>query len=141
MRSTQMTPEEIGAAEESMGKGTPIVMVNLLRFYDKARYDTGENRGLTGRKAYHDHYVPAFGKIASATAGIKLLWLGEVQAMLVKPADEVWDEIALVEYPSFEAFRHLTESQDYKETADEHRRAALEDWRLIVTVKSDSAGS
>ena len=45
-----------------------------------------------------------------------------------------------MEYPSFDAFRTLVESDAYKTKADPHRSAALADWRLIATSKADLPG-
>ena len=78
---------------------------------------------------------PAFGKLASAIPGIQVLFLGAVHAGIVIGPEEIWDEVALVEYPSLEAFRSIVESQDYHAEADPHRKAALENWRLIATSK------
>ena len=55
----------------------------------------------------------------------------------VAPAGEQWDDVALVERPSFEVFRTLVESEAYRKEADPHRAAALADWRLIATGKAD----
>lgn len=62
------------------------------------------------------------------------MFVGAVLACLVGPADEPWDDVALVEYPSFAAFRSVVEHPDYKRDAAPHRRAALENWRLIAMV-------
>lgn len=61
-------------------------------------------------------------------------------ARLVAPPDEQWDDIAIVEYPNFAAFRRVVESSDYKTEATPHRKAALEDWRLIATTRMELPG-
>ena len=66
---------------------------------------------------------------------MQVLFLGAVQAGIVISPEEIWDEVALVEYPSLKAFRSIVESQDYHAEADPHRKAALEDWRLIAMLK------
>jgi hypothetical protein len=64
-------------------------------------------------------------------------WLGCVEATLVGPPGEVWDDIAILEWPSFDVLRDILLSAGYEEEADPHRRAALEDWRLIVTTATE----
>ena len=59
---------------------------------------------------------------------------------IVAPADEQWDDVAIVGYPGLAAFRTLVESEAYKKEADPHRSAALADWRLIATSKADLPG-
>ena len=140
MPTTQMLPDAIAAAAEASASGQPIFMLNLLRYNKQAEYKDGSTLPpCSGREAYFSRYVPAFGALADRT-GIKPFWVGSVVAGIVAPADEQWDDVAIVEYPSFEAFRSLIESEDYRATADAHRSAALADWRLIVTSKADLPG-
>ncbi len=138
MNSTEIDLENVLTAEGVIPKDTPIVMLNLVRYKEHADY--GERTDVapcSGREAYLQHYVPAFNQVTQAEgiAGIQVLYLGTVLARVVGSANEEWDEIALVEYPSFAAFRAVTESPKYKAEAAHHRKAALEDWRLIATVK------
>jgi phage terminase Nu1 subunit (DNA packaging protein) len=49
--------------------------------------------------------------------------------------EEKWDVAALIRYPSFQAFKDVTESEKYEKDTKMHRLAALEDWRLIATVQ------
>lgn len=135
MHLTEMTSEGINRAAASIPAGQPIVMLNLLRYRQQAEYANQQIEPLSGHEAYHQRYVPAFGKLASAIPGIQVLFLGAVQAGIVIGPEEIWDEVALVEYPSLEAFRSIVESQDYHAEADPHRKAALEDWRLIAMSK------
>ena len=140
MPTTEMTREalERGAAIDLSGQ--PLFMVNLLRYNAQANYEGKGFEPCSGREAYFGRYVPAFGKVAEGT-GIRPFWVGNALAGIVGPTDETWDDVAIVEYPSFEAFRMLVESEAYKADADPHRRAALADWRLIATGKMDLPGS
>lgn len=119
----------------------PIVMVNLLRYREKALYVAGEQGEVrSGRDVYFQSYVPAFTQVAASaesTKSIRPIFLGAAVGVLAGPAGEVWDDVALVEYPSLEAFRTVVESSIYRERAEPHRLAALEDWRLIATVRTD----
>ncbi len=138
MRTTEVHSEDVQAAEGVIPEGAPFFMLNLLRFRELADYgDRTDVAPSSGREAYHQRYVPAFGKIAARVApdGIRVSWLGSVLARVVGPTDERWDEIAIVEYPSFAAFRRVTESPEYEAQAAPHRMAALEDWRLIATAR------
>ncbi len=135
MHLTHMTSEAIDRAAASIPAGQPVVMLNLLRYRQQAKYPGKASEPLSGREVYHQRYVPAFGKLASAIPGIQVLFLGAVQAGIVADPQEIWDEVALVEYPSLDAFRSIVESRDYYAHADPHRKAALEDWRLIATSK------
>ena len=135
MHLTEMTSEAISRGAASIPAGQPIVMVNLLRYHQRAEYPDRASEPLSGREAYHQGYVPAFGKLASVIPGIQVLFLGAVQAGIVIGPEEIWDEVALVAYPSLEAFRSIVESQGYHAEADPHRKAALKDWRLIAMSK------
>ncbi len=135
MQVTELTPEAIAQAAANIPDGQPVVMLNLLRYHQRAKYANQQVEPLSGQEAYHQRYVPAFGKLASAIPGIQVLFLGAVQAGIVIGPEEIWDEVALVEYPSLEAFRSIVESQDYYAEADPHRKAALRDWRLIAMSK------
>lgn len=137
MPTTNMTPEAIETAAATGWTGQPVFMVNLIRYNERAKY--GDNDGYapcSGREAYFQRYIPAFSEVAEGT-GIKPFWVGNALADIVAPADEHWDDVAIVEYPSFEAFRMLVESDAYKAKADPHRAAALADWRLVATRKMD----
>ncbi len=135
MHLIEVTPEAINRAAASIPAGQPVVMMNLLHFRKQAEYGKQQNESISGRDAYYHRYLPAWGKLASAIPGIQVLFLGAVQAGLVVGPEDLWDEVALVEYPSMKAFQSIAESQDYRVEADPHRRAALEDWRLIAMSK------
>ena len=140
MPTTQMTIKALNAAATEGSIDQPLFMLNLLRYNDRASYpNDAPYAPCSGREAYFERYVAAFGKLAEGT-GIKPFWIGKALAGIVTPADEHWDDVAIVEYPSFSAFRTLVESDAYKMEADPHRSAALADWRLIATSKADLPG-
>ena len=135
MRTIDFNPQDILAAAGAIPPDAPVFMLNLLRYRERADY--GDRAGVapcSGREAYHQRYRPAFGRVAEG-AGVKVAWLGGVLARLVGPADESWDDMAIVEYPDFAAFRRVVESPRYQAEAAYHRLAALENWRLIATAK------
>ena len=136
MRTTEINSEDVIAAADAIPADSPIFMLNMLRYREQADY--GERTDVapcSGREAYFQHYVPAFNNVAASEGieEIKVFYLGAVLAHMVAPSEERWDDIVIVEYPNFAAFRRLTESPQYAAEAAHHRTAALEDWRLIAT--------
>jgi uncharacterized protein (DUF1330 family) len=96
----------------------PVVMLNLLKFKPR--------EGASEYGKYSDSVV----KMVEARGG-KLLWLGKADQVLIGNADEPWDAVALVHYPSRKAFIEMTTSKEY-ESAHEHRDAGLERTMLIA---------
>ena len=140
MATIDMGAGVLAAAAATMPEDRPVVMVNLLRYKDLAGYDGPSDAGpCTGREAYFGRYLPAFARVAAGTP-FRLLYAGNVFAALAAPAGERWDDVAVVEYPSLAAFRRVVESAAYAAEAAPHRRAALEDWRLIATLKMELPG-
>lgn len=133
-KSVDPTPESVKLLAMKVPPGVPVVMLNLLRFRERAGYaeDSGQPAS-TGRDAY-----ALYGRKVEPhlkQVGGKVLWQGEARHSLIAPAGEHWDEVLLVEYPSKDAFLSMLKSPAYQAITF-HRRAALDDARLIVTVKS-----
>lgn len=134
MHALDLNPHAMQLAAGSIPDEAPCVMLNLLRYRERADYgEKSDAPACSGREAYFKRYVPAFGRLAAA--GIAPVWIGRVAAALVAPTNEHWDDVALVRYPSFRAFRDLVESDAYREQAQPHRLAALAEWRLIASVE------
>jgi uncharacterized protein (DUF1330 family) len=55
--------------------------------------------------------------------------------MPIGPSEKTWDTVALVRYPSAKAYIDMKATKEY-EAARVHRRAALYDSRLIMTVEN-----
>ena len=139
-RTTELAPQALLAAAAAIPADTPIYMVNLLRYREQAAYDDPATAApCSGREAYFQRYVPAFAKV-TAGEGITPFWVGNVLAQLVAPPGEHWDDVAIIEYPSFAVFQRLMENPAYHAEAEPHRRAALADWRLIPTTKAQLPG-
>lgn len=51
-----------------------------------------------------------------------------------------WDDIAIAEYPSLDSLRAIVNHPKYETEADQHRLAALEDWRFVVTTTGQLPG-
>ncbi|MFN2098744.1 DUF1330 domain-containing protein [Altererythrobacter sp. MF3-039] len=100
----------------------PFVMVNLLKFKDKAEYPDGCETALSGAEAYAI-YAAAVPKCLEQVGG-KPRFGGAVTGLMLGEIEEEWDMIALAEYPSLEAMRTMIMSPQYQEIAV-HRSAGL----------------
>ncbi|MBS0360508.1 MAG: DUF1330 domain-containing protein [Proteobacteria bacterium] len=122
------TPERamqfFGGAEDG-----PFVMVNLLKFHDRARYEDGD-RGLTGEQAYM-LYGEGVRKLVEGLGG-KVRYQGRVTDLMLGEVEELWDVVALAEYPSLEAFRNMAMSPEMH-AIEHHRKAGLKGQLNIKT--------
>lgn len=134
MELNQLTTSSLNAAAQTLGEGR-IHMVNLLWFRDFPSYPPDFDGALADvRKAYYEGYAGAFRNIVCALEiEIDLAFAGSRLAGLVAGSDDEWDDVAIVSYPSFEAFRAVVEHADYQRLALPHRIAAVRNWRLIAT--------
>lgn len=110
------------------GPDGAIVMLNLLKFRDKAAYeaDAGEP-DRTGAEAYGVYSETAMRKVQEV--GGDLYFMSSAHAVVIGPEGE-WDVVALVRYPSRQAFLGMVADPEYQACAH-HRAAALADSRLI----------
>ena len=102
MATTDIGKGSMDEAARALGD-SEVLMLNLLRYNAQAHYDQPGQAPCSGRDAYFTRYVPAFAEVTQGQ-GITAQWIGTVQAALVAPADEVWDDVAIIRYPSFAAF-------------------------------------
>jgi uncharacterized protein (DUF1330 family) len=118
----------------ALGKGTsgPIVMVNLLKFKGRAAYKDGRRDDVDGRTAYARYAEEMRGYVEAR--GGRMLFVGEVESLVVGQAGEVWDAVALVEYPSMQAFVEIATSPEVAKFGI-HREAGLAGQLLIQTVQ------
>lgn len=129
MGSVVPTEDAIAALLADAGEG-PVVMINLLRYRERADYAADfDAEPCTGREAYQRYGEVAAQRVASV--GGRVLWMGEVRGTLIAPPGERWDDAVLVEYPSREAFVAMVSQPEYLAAAP-HRTAALEDSRLVA---------
>ena len=115
------TPDQLKAffSEEEDGA---FVMVNLLKFHEKAQYPDGSNPEMSGLEAYLI-YGAAVGDHIKRVGG-RSLTSGLVTGLMLGEVEELWDMIALVEYPSLQAFQTMVMAPDYQEITL-HRDAGL----------------
>lgn len=110
----------------------PVMMLNLLRFRDRAAYaEDDPERGepaMSGAEAYRrysDEATPVFEGLGGSQ-----VWIGRAQTMVIGPDDEDWDLAFVARYPSARAFVEMLRDPDYQR-AVRHRNAAVADSRLI----------
>jgi len=96
----RLNEEGFGAFAARVGEERPVVMLNLLRF----KPDGGQERYME----YGAAVAPALEK-----AGGRIVWAGEPAAPLL--GEKAWDMVALVEYPSRQAFLDMIGSPEYRE--------------------------
>lgn len=131
MPSLNPRAEQLAHFIEAMPSGVPITMLNLLRFNQQAQYPaSSEHSPCTGRQAYARYSRIAVARVQAAGGAVE--FAAQAHAALIAPADEQWDELLLVRYPSKEAFLDMIGDEHYLAAA-EHRTAALADSRLIGT--------
>lgn len=100
----------------------PFVMVNLLKFKPKAQYDDGSDAELSGREAYA-RYGEEVRKLVEDLGG-RIRYSGAVTGLLLGEVEDLWDTVALAEYPSLEAFRTMALSPAMH-AIEHHRKAGL----------------
>ena len=123
----QPTGDQVRAFRDRQ-TGEPIAMLNLLKFKDKAAYPDGRETKLTGREAY-GLYGKAFAEIMEPL-GVKVLYSGEMKGLLVGEGDDLWDSMALIQYPSAQVMLNMLKNETYQQ-AQQHRAAGLEGQLLI----------
>lgn len=129
-------------AFKALPRDTPIDMLNLVRFRDRAAYPAGHvlaDQSLTGADAYA-HY----GRDSEAVfrrVGGSVIWRGTMEAMVIGPDGEHWDAVFIARYPTSGAFMEMVTDPVYRE-AVVHRQAAVETSRLIrCTAKQSRDGT
>jgi uncharacterized protein (DUF1330 family) len=104
----------------------PVVMLNLLKFKPR-----------DGASEYNKYGSSAVQMVEDR--GGKVLWMGRVDQTLIGDLDaDAWDAIALVQYPSRQAFIDMTTSKEY-DAAHEHRESALERTVLLACTPREGA--
>lgn len=100
----------------------PFVMVNLLKFKAKAEYADGSDANLSGAEAYA-RYGRAIQACLAAVGG-RQIYAGPVTGLMIGEVDDLWDMVALVEYPSLAAMQQMVSSPEYQ-AIEPHRKAGL----------------
>jgi len=101
---------------------TTIHMVNLLKFKSKAEYKDGRETDLTGQQAYQIYAKEVQEHLQKV--GGKIIFSGAVSRLVLGEVEELWDWVAVAEYPSKKAMRSMIMSKEYQKS-EEHRSAGL----------------
>ncbi len=99
-----------------------FVMANLLEFKDRAVYDDDPTIDISGNKAY-EIYGAEVTKLVE-TGGGRVVFTGDVTGIIVGETEELWDVVALAEYPSEAAFMEMMMSPEWA-AIERHRTAGL----------------
>lgn len=124
-------------AFKALPRDTPIHMLNLVRFREKAEYPAGHplaGNGLTGAEAYAE-YGRTSGPVFARVGG-SVVWRGAMEAIVIGPPDEYWDAAFVARYPDAAAFLEMVTDPVYK-IAVVNRQAAVRTSRLIRLAPQD----
>lgn len=111
----------------------PVVMLNLLRFRERAGTP---DEGLSGSEAYRRYALKMRGLVEAR--GGRFLWSGSLDSQVIGAGAEGFQMAALVEYPSRKAFVEIATSPEVAEIGV-HRAAGLEgQWLLAGTTRDPS---
>ena len=130
----EITEANIAAMEAfSITNGAPVVMVNLMQVRATACYEDPALNNCSGYEAFA-RYTQGSSEVRQH-AGAELIWSGRALQMPIGPSEKSWDLVALVRYPSAKAYIEMIATKAYA-AARAHRRAALYDSRLIMTIEN-----
>jgi uncharacterized protein (DUF1330 family) len=107
--------------------------VNLLKFKPFAEYPDGSDAHLSGSEAYARYGVEVR-KLIEGLGG-RVRFSGAVSGLLLGEVEELWDVVALAEYPSLAAFRSMAMSPEMH--AIEHHRLAGLAGQLNIRTKAE----
>jgi hypothetical protein len=115
----------------------PVVMVNFLRFRERAQYDPPGAEPLSGQQAYYRYGKVAFDTLHRLRA--RALFVSRYQQVLIgnggDPGRDLWDEFAMVRYPGRATFKLMTELRRYRRAMPDRQAGLAENGQgLIVTV-------
>ncbi len=109
-----------------------VVMLNLLHFARPEGEAAGDGAATatTGAAAYRDYSDQVIAMVEAR--GGRVLWTGRPEHVLIgDAADDAWDLVALVSYPSRSAFIDMVTSPSY-ESAHGHRERGLDRTVLLA---------
>lgn len=137
--TNEVMPADPDRIEQMMQPGPdgPIYMVNLLRFKERAEYEDGRETDLTGREAYAIYGAAVVGILGDYDG--EIVFTGDVTFLALGQVEDLWDEVAIVRYPSRGALMAMSTSDAWQE-ASVHRTAGLAGQLNIETVGSPLLG-
>lgn len=115
------------------GRDGPVVMMNLLKFRERAAYPPELGMApCSGREAY-DRYQHAFTVAVGAISQAEVIYDGPCEQLFIGQAgtpETDWDKLLLVRYPSRQHFLAMMADDQYRD-ALVHRYAGLERTVLV----------
>jgi uncharacterized protein (DUF1330 family) len=133
--TNEVMPTSGDRIEQMMQPGPdgPISMVNLLKFKEPAEYEDGRATDLSGREAY-ETYGRGVSELITEYGG-KVTFAGDVTFLALGQVEELWDEVAIAQYPSRVGLWEMSSSLEWQKLAV-HRTAGLAGQLNIETVGS-----
>jgi uncharacterized protein (DUF1330 family) len=122
MSVANLNLQELSALEDD----GPVTMLNLVRLRDRSADGDG-----TGWDAYLRYSATVAPMIKQR--GGTVLWTGKAETVAIGLQDDLWDFVALVQYPSRAAFMDMMTSQAYETEADPHRTNGATEHVIIAT--------
>ncbi|MEM7410438.1 MAG: DUF1330 domain-containing protein [Myxococcota bacterium] len=119
-------------------KEGPVVMLNLLRFHEKAAYADGRESDLAGEEAY-GLYGAGVTKLILGLGG-RPIYYGRCNTLAAGDGELRWEVAAIIEYPSIDAFIGMVSSEAYRDL-HVHREAGLADTVVIQCVSPEQAAA
>lgn len=108
-----------------------VRMLNLLKFKDQAEYEDGTDGGCANGMEAYLRYGAALAEGILEGCGATMIYSEPALAGVIGDAAALdFDVVAIVDYPSVQAFLDMTSSPAYLEAA-RHREAGLESQLLI----------
>ena len=101
---------------------TPIAMLNLLKFKEKAEYEDGRETNLTGKEAYGIYGNEVQEHLAKV--GAETIFAGAVNRLMLGEVEDLWDTAVIARYPSRKAMLEMIIDSEYQES-EKHRSAGL----------------
>ncbi len=134
--TNEVMPTSAERIEQMMQPGPqgPIAMVNLLKFKEHAEYEDGRGSTLTGRQAY-EIYGRGVSQLITEYGGT-ITFAGDVTFLALGQVDDLWDEIAIAQYPSRVELWKMSTSPEWQALAV-HRTAGLAGQLNIETTPSE----
>jgi uncharacterized protein (DUF1330 family) len=111
----------------------PVTVVNLFKLREVAAYPFGTARAATSGLEAMLAYAAVSGDRLAAVGG-RFLSQGMMVGSLWGDDEVGWDLVVVAEYPDIGAVRALLDDPLYRD-AYEHRRAAVERQRVIISTK------
>jgi uncharacterized protein (DUF1330 family) len=107
---------------------TPVVMLNLLRFKEKA---DGDDADVSGQLAY-GRYAERMRLIVEEHGG-RFIWTGRIDSQVIGATDEGFHVIGLVEYPSRATFVKVMQDPRVAEIGVHRANGLKGQWLIAAT--------